>query len=281
MNSKLTCALILFILMIMSFAMADEINVIPHEISSVSAVKTVRSGVDKRNNTLRTKQAKVVAHRGSAHWEENTLIAFQNFASTGADAVELDARSCLDGTQVIFHDSNITANGIRYKVSALTLDQLRMLKPSVCTLDEALEAIAQSGKDIFLELKETADGVKCVNSVQSRGLLSRTVFFSFYETPLKQVHTAFPAAALGLSLKKGANPYSKKLIKKAKKLHISFFMANKRIVNKKVVRHWHKKGFAVYVWTINNLKNMRSFYRMGVDGILTDYPEYAIAAKSK
>ncbi len=58
-------------------------------------------------------------------------------------------------------------------------------------------------------------------------------------------------------------------------------MANKRIVNKKVVRHWHKKGFAVYVWTINNLKNMRSFYRMGVDGILTDYPEYAIAAKSK
>ena len=39
MNSKLTCALILFILMIMSFAMADEINVIPHEISSVSTVK--------------------------------------------------------------------------------------------------------------------------------------------------------------------------------------------------------------------------------------------------
>ena len=51
---------------------------------------------------------KSVAHRGSAHWPENTLEAFRNFPSTGADGVELDARSTSDGVQVIFHDPTLS-----------------------------------------------------------------------------------------------------------------------------------------------------------------------------
>lgn len=223
-------------------------------------------------------QLKVVAHRGSAHWEENTLAAFRNFPSTGADAVELDVRSCLDGTQVIFHDASFTANGIKYKIEDLTLDQLRKLKPSICTLDEALEVIAATGKDAFLELKETADGARCVRSVRAHGLESRTVFFSFYKKTLKQVYSACPSAVLGLSLKGSAKPYSKSLMNQAKKLHLSFFMANRKLLRKKVVKHWHGKGYKVYVWTVNDKRTMRALDDMGVDGILTDYPEKCVQA---
>lgn len=230
---------------------------------------------------IQTDQTKIIAHRGSAYWEENTLMAFQNFASTGADAVELDARSCLDGTQVIFHDPSFKVKGTRYKVSELTLEQLRKLKPSICTLDEALEVIAASEKEIFLELKETADGAKCVSSIQTHGLESRTIFFSFFEKTLKQVYSSLPSAVLGLSLKGNAKPYSKALLEKAKKLHLSCFIANKKLMSKKVVKHWHSKGYAVYVWTVNGKSTMRALEDMGADGIVTDYPERCVQALAR
>lgn len=226
-------------------------------------------------------QTRIVAHRGSAHWEENTLTAFRNFASTGADAVELDARSCLDGTQVIFHDSGFSLKGIHYKVEDLTVDQLRRLKPSICTLDEALDVIAETGKDVFLELKETADGAQCIRSVQNHGLESRTVFFSFNEETLKQVYSALPSAVLGLSLKASAKPYSAALLQKAEKLHVSFFMANKKLMTSDVVKYWKSKGYGVYVWTVNDKKTMRALNGMGVDGILTDYPEKCVQALTR
>ncbi len=220
-----------------------------------------------------TGRTKVIAHRGSAHWAENSLDAFRNFAATGADAVELDARSTLDGVQVIFHDRDLTVDGVRYAVSGLTLDQLRALRPSVCTLDEALEAIAPTGREIFLELKDTADGAKCVLSVLAHGLELRTVYFSFYEDRLREVHAAFPPGILGLSLSARGSPGGRALMRKARRLHVSFFVANRRLVRRGAVERWHAAGYGVYVWTVNDAETARALCDMGVDGILTDYPE--------
>ena len=44
------------------------------------------------------------------------------------------------------------------------------------------------------------------------------------------------------------------------------------IITKSFIRNLHKKGVKVHVWTVNEKSEMRRFYDMGVDAIITDNP---------
>jgi glycerophosphoryl diester phosphodiesterase len=35
----------------------------------------------------------------------------------------------------------------------------------------------------------------------------------------------------------------------------------------------HKKGMLFHVWTINDESDMEKYLNMGVDGVMTDYPD--------
>lgn len=47
---------------------------------------------------------------------------------------------------------------------------------------------------------------------------------------------------------------------------------NHKLVNKKLVNKAHKMGMKVFVWTVNNVKDMKNLMKQSVDGIITDYP---------
>lgn len=45
------------------------------------------------------------------------------------------------------------------------------------------------------------------------------------------------------------------------------------LVSKSLVRKCHAKGVKLVPWTVNDVKSMRRLVRLGVDGIITDYPD--------
>jgi len=45
------------------------------------------------------------------------------------------------------------------------------------------------------------------------------------------------------------------------------------VVTKEFVRHAHRKNLKVHVWTINETDAMERLINIGVDGIMTDYPD--------
>ena len=45
-----------------------------------------------------------------------------------------------------------------------------------------------------------------------------------------------------------------------------------QFVSKKMVRKCHKKSIRLITWTTNDVESMRGLIRLGVDGIITDYP---------
>lgn len=218
------------------------------------------------------KKARLIAHRGGARWPENSLEAFEKFPSTGADAVELDVRSTKDGAQVVLHDEGITVKGEEYVVAEQTLTEIRALVPKMCTLDEAIDVIAPSGKDIYLHLKETADGEKCARAVMDRGLQSRAFYFSRTEPQLEQVYAADPEAKLGLSFKNEGKAIGKSVEKKVKKLHLSFLVVHKDSVYTKLVKYWHKREIEVVTWTVNDRMDAKWLGKKGVDAMITDDP---------
>ncbi len=45
-----------------------------------------------------------------------------------------------------------------------------------------------------------------------------------------------------------------------------------QLVSKKLVRKCHAKNIKLIPWTVNDVASMRGLIRLGVDGIITDYP---------
>ncbi len=53
------------------------------------------------------------------------------------------------------------------------------------------------------------------------------------------------------------------------------FSPNHFFLTKEMVDHCHEKGMKVVPWTVNDRERMQKLVEMGVDGIITDYPDRA------
>jgi glycerophosphoryl diester phosphodiesterase len=51
------------------------------------------------------------------------------------------------------------------------------------------------------------------------------------------------------------------------------FSPNYKQVNQEVVDEWHKLSVKVIPWTVNDVSEMQKLTGMGVDGLITDYPD--------
>jgi glycerophosphoryl diester phosphodiesterase len=44
-------------------------------------------------------------------------------------------------------------------------------------------------------------------------------------------------------------------------------------VDARTVEYMHRRGMAVFVWTVDDEADMRALFAAGVDGIMTDRPD--------
>lgn len=63
------------------------------------------------------------------------------------------------------------------------------------------------------------------------------------------------------------------MLARAEASHADIIAPNYRDTDKALVDLAHKNGFAVIPWTVNEATEMRAFLKLGVDGIITDYPD--------
>jgi glycerophosphoryl diester phosphodiesterase len=52
-----------------------------------------------------------------------------------------------------------------------------------------------------------------------------------------------------------------------------------RVVSPNFLRHVHREGHAVQVWVVNDRADMHRLFDWGVDGIISDVPDLAVAAR--
>ncbi len=53
------------------------------------------------------------------------------------------------------------------------------------------------------------------------------------------------------------------------------------MVNKKLVENCHEKNMKIIPWTINTIDEMNKLITVGVDGIISDYPNLFMHLKNK
>jgi glycerophosphoryl diester phosphodiesterase len=243
----------------------------------------------------------VIAHRGGAGlWPENTLYAFERASAMGVDVIETDVRATADGELVIFHDDGLerTTDGAG-RVGALTLAELKRLDAAyrfspdggrsfplrgkgvtVPTLREVFAALPQMRFNI--EPKQTAPSIAAplCRLIREQGMADRVLLASFNGSTLAEVRRECPevatSAATGevarfLTLHSAglAASYSPDM----QALQVPEHAGALHVLTRDFVEAAHGRNLRVHAWTVNAEGDMRRLIEIGVDGIMTDYPD--------
>jgi glycerophosphoryl diester phosphodiesterase len=230
------------------------------------------------------------AHRGaSAHAPQNTLAAFLLAADMGADGIELDVHLSADGEVVVIHDDtvNATTDG-RGRVGEMTLSELQALDAGswfdpgfqgerIPTLQQVFDALGH--RLLFnIEIKVEAgfhpleQEAETVRLIEDSGMTDRVLLSSFSASSLRRVREMNPHIPLGLLYGTPKPVFLPRLLSwlsvPCDAVHPHF-----RMVGSRYVRSARRRGRRVNVWTVNTAHDMRRMQDLGVDGIITNYPD--------
>lgn len=228
-----------------------------------------------------------IAHRGSSgSYPENTRIAFEKAIETRVDMIEMDCQLSKDGHVVVFHDERLnriakTAGWVKGKDlrQLKNLDVGRWFKKSfkgerILTLEEAMDIIVGKA-DVCLDIKTVPDGplgieLKVLFTLSHYDYLERSVLTSFDFRTLQQIRELAPEARIGILFRKDMteDPLQMAWKTRAESLHLQ-----KDCVNSDLVELAGNLGLKIFVWTVNEVREMEKFLSLGVDGIISDFPE--------
>lgn len=237
----------------------------------------------------------VYAHRGaSAYYPENTLLAFEKAIELDCDAIETDVQLTKDGELVLIHDEyvNRTTNGTGL-VKDYSLKELRGLDAgsfkdksfSQCkipTLKELLDLVKPTKVNLNLEIKS---GIviypqieeKLMELIHKEGMDKRVMLSSFNHYSLAHCKELCPSITTAVLYMEGIyepQNYCKTL--KADGLHPFFYAVRKEVVEKA-----HREGIFVNPFTVDEEPHIMHCISMGVDGIITNYPDRVKAILKK
>ena len=214
-----------------------------------------------------------VAHRGtSGYYPENTLEAFRHAKDHGATQVELDVRKTADGQLVVFHDATISVQGQKQRIDSLTFAELKAIKPDICLMSEALAVIDECGLYAHVEIKDYSIAAEVAAYEEASSVSERADYLCFDSTVLRTVSSIVPNARLTYII---SSRDKLKLVRKNPELLQGFttISIQYKLITAEIVREMHLQGKKVTVWTVDNPKDIRRLRKMGVDCIVSNYPD--------
>lgn len=217
----------------------------------------------------------VIAHRGGANRrdrEENRLATFRRSLALGVDAVECDVRLSADGEVVVIHDDTLdrTTSGHGH-VGAFTAKELAVL--GVPTLRE-LCRLVRGRVRLLVEIK-SASPYRVMDVLAEEKMEREVLVISFHPEYLRPIARRRPDIELGLLLYKfgGDVPTLACYVERGRELRATTLGPNLRLCSRRLVGAIHDAGMRVFAWTANTRLSQRGLIKVGVDGIVTDFPE--------
>jgi glycerophosphoryl diester phosphodiesterase len=218
------------------------------------------------------------AHRGAkGHEPENTLRAFRRAMAMGCTWVELDIH-VVEGELIVIHDDalNRTTNG-RGKISDSSLAYIRSLDAGlgeqVPTLAEVFSLLkGHCGINVELKGKGTAEPLNHFlrGACESGWDAQQVLVSSFNHNELALVDRTYARGALFGR----ANNY----FETTDRLAAYSLNLGLKLVNAETVAEAHRRDLKVFVYTVNEMVDIRRMSMLGVDGVFSDYPDRVIGA---
>lgn len=117
-----------------------------------------------------------------------------------------------------------------------------------------------------------------VKLLRSKNINDRLIVQSFDERILKELHLQAPEVTISF-LVANLNSFSVNI--ESLGFQPAYYTPYYKLLNKKKVREVHDANIKVGVWTVNKPKDIKRMINIGVDAIISDYPDRVNALLSK
>lgn len=253
-----------------------------------------------------TATPRIFAHRGLVTPElhsrgivENSRLSVVAAVEAGATYVESDCHLTSDGVVVLFHDADLRrVIGDPRLVAAVSFAELSDLmaeRGGLLTLEAALNEFAETRFNIDVK----ADAVAEPAGVLVGAHCERMLLTSFSDDRRRRALAAARQAAAVLDAgprRPATSPGRSGIIKVLLAAQLGSRRALQRafagidalqiperhgairVLSPRLIDVAHAAGIEVHVWTVNDPSRMHELVGLGVDGIITDRVDVAIAA---
>lgn len=247
----------------------------------------------------------VFAHRGGRDLgPENTIDAFDRGLAAGADGLELDVHLSADGIPVVHHDADLdrctnhqgpiaalTAAALCDLDAAWSFDEragfpLRGRGIGVPPLADVLERYPDAA--VVIEIKAASAGAAraVVRTIHDARAVDRVCVGSFSQLALDAVRALDPAIATSASSDESRRALYRSrcgLGIRRRPPYRAFQVPERAgrltVVSPQFIGAVHGRDLPIQVWTVNEEADMRRLLDWGVDGLITDRPDLAVAVR--
>ena len=249
----------------------------------------------------------VFAHRGGAKLApENTMAAFASGLALGSDGIECDVHLSRDGVPVVIHDKTLdrTTNAAG-PVSARSASELLAVDAGhafpgpdgsfpfrgrgigIPTLEEVLSSFPHARVIIEMKHGEPELARAVLEVIRRTGAMERVCVGSFYRRGLEVIRAAEPALATSASENEARWTLYRSWCRwpfPSPRRYCAFQVPERagrmRVVSRSFVQQAHRDGARVDVWVVDAAEDIRRLFAWGVDGVISDRPDVAVATRA-
>ena len=250
---------------------------------------------------------RVFAHRGGcALGPENTIAAFDSGMAANADGLEFDVHLSADGVPIVHHDDTLDRTTDAYgSVASRTAAELARVDAAarfvdrdgayplkgqgigVPTLAEVLDRYR--GVPIIVEMKVDSEAMGeavaaavrragAAEHVCAAGYGARCVRAARRALPEMATSACLPEVRLALYRSWAACPVRHP---RYQAYQVPECAGRLRIVSPRFIRHAHRGGALVQVWTVDARADMERLLSWGTDALISNRPDVAVRVRDE
>lgn len=232
-----------------------------------------------------------IAHRGASGAglaPENTLAACERAIQEGVDMIEIDVHASRDGHIVVLHDATLdrTTNR-RGAVLDLDLEAIRAADAGswfdvaytgerVPLLSEVLD-LARHRAVVLIEIKAAYIAERVLQVIEECAAEDYVVLQSFNPQTLRRIkllNAAIPASFLVGKLPTAPSRMrARRLVREVLETGANALSLWHATLTPAFFEEMRKRAVGVWTWTVDEEIVMRDLVEMGVQGIITNYPD--------
>jgi glycerophosphoryl diester phosphodiesterase len=209
-----------------------------------------------------------IAHRGFTQvFPDNTIEAFRAAIEIGVDGIEFDVQETADQRFIVYHDAELFGINInRLPLAEIEKVKLRG-KFKIPTLEETLDVCMRQVK-LVVELKQVQSIDVFVQILRMHGSLNLILVASFREDPLSKLFQLAQETHRAIII----GHQVQNLLDIAKRVQADTVIVKYPLANTELIQEVKSNRMSVLIWGCTSSKDIRAALKLGIDGIISDYP---------
>jgi glycerophosphoryl diester phosphodiesterase len=253
------------------------------------------------------KRPMVIAHQGGDGIRPSeTMMAYENAAALKVDVLEMDIHATSDGVIVLMHDAKVdrTTDGTG-EIKKMTVAQIKELDAAywwspgvdtkrnqpgpypyrgqgakVLTLKEMFQKFPAYRMNIEIKQVEPSMGSAFCNLIRDHNMSDKVLVASFHQQAMDDFRRACPDVATSATQNETTIFFAVNTLfltpaytPPTQSLQVPEYSSGLHVLTQGFVDGARSRKMETHAWTINKEEDMKRILSLGVDGIITDYPD--------